>query len=127
MRRVFALALLLGLGACADQGPRQTFLVFFEEWSAQIGPQAQGSIAASADYAKRHPNGAITVVGFADPTGSAQANIDISRLRAQVVTDALVANGVDPARITRQARGATSFEQSSLESRRVEIDVAPSP
>jgi outer membrane protein OmpA-like peptidoglycan-associated protein len=65
------------------------------------------------------------VIGFADTVGSAQANIDVSRLRAQVVADALTANGIDAGRIQRAARGATQFELSAQESRRVEIVVGP--
>ncbi len=65
------------------------------------------------------------VIGFADPVGSAQANIDVSRLRAQVVTDELTANGIDAGRIQRSARGATQFQLTAQESRRVEIVVGP--
>jgi outer membrane protein OmpA-like peptidoglycan-associated protein len=124
------LSLLLACSACAAQtGARsadeQKYLVFFQEWSAQLDTPAQGAITAAAAEAKAHPTEHVTVTGFADPTGSPQANVEISRLRAQVVSDALVSNGVDQARISRSARGATEFMANSLESRRVEIAVGP--
>jgi outer membrane protein OmpA-like peptidoglycan-associated protein len=65
----------------------------------------------------------VQVVGFADPAGSPQANVELSHLRAQVVSDALVAGGIPGSRITLQARGATSFELTSQESRRVVITI----
>ena len=66
----------------------------------------------------------VVVAGYADPTGSREANIDMSQTRAQVVADALVDHGVSPGRITKQARGATPVVQDLQESRRVDIIVA---
>ena len=125
MRRLFALAAMVALGACAtvQPGGPQRFVVFFQEFSAQLDDAAKGAISASAVWAKDHPNAPVTVIGFAAPNGSPQSNIEISRLRAQVVTDTLVADGVDPARIQRKARGATDFSMNGLESRRVEISL----
>ncbi len=63
----------------------------------------------------------VTVSGFAAPDGSVQANKDISRLRAQVVIDTLVKDGVAPSRIQRHSIGAVDFTLDSQESRRVEV------
>jgi outer membrane protein OmpA-like peptidoglycan-associated protein len=123
MRRVLAIATLLAVGACGLIAPGQRFVVFFQEFSAQLDDPAKGAISGAADLAKQHPELEVHVVGFADPQGSPQANIDLSRLRAQVVSDALVAGGVPAASIKREARGATNFTLSSQESRRVEITV----
>jgi len=125
MRRFAAICLLLVLSACA-QGPdvgtnRQ--VVFFQEWSANLDTEAQAAVDAAAAIVKQHPGVPVTVIGFADPDGSPQANIDISRLRAQVVVDALIKDGVPAGQITRQAKGSTAFVSMSLESRRVEIVV----
>jgi outer membrane protein OmpA-like peptidoglycan-associated protein len=124
MRRALAIALLLTLGACVMPAPPgQRFVVFFTEFSAQLDEPAKLAIAGAANYSKQHPAFPVQVVGLADPTGSPQANVDLSRLRAQVVSDALVAGGVPVAGITRQARGGTGFTLDSQESRRVEITV----
>jgi cytochrome c oxidase subunit II len=125
MCRFAAICLLLALAACAqpaDNVPSRQ-LVFFQEWSARLDPEATDAVNAAATFVKTHPGAPITVIGYADPTGSPQANIDISRARAQVVTDALVKAGVPAERITRQANGATAYIATSLESRRVEIVV----
>jgi outer membrane protein OmpA-like peptidoglycan-associated protein len=125
MRRLAGLLALACLAGCAAPapGPSQKFLVFFTEWSANISDTARETIKAAADAANQKPTVPITVAGFADPTGSAQANIDISRLRQQVVSDQLVADGVDPTRIVHSAHGATDFTLTSQESRRVDIGI----
>ncbi len=106
-------------GATQDRA----FLVFFQGWSADLDSEARQGLEEAADLAKRYPNVQIQVVGFADPAGSPQANVDVSRQRARAVTDALIARGVARNRIVTIARGATNFEQSGLESRRVEVSV----
>jgi outer membrane protein OmpA-like peptidoglycan-associated protein len=125
MRRFAAIALLLTLAACAppqDSATRR-MPVFFQEWSANLDQEATDTVNAAASVVKEHPGWPVSVIGFADPEGSPQANRDISQLRAQVVTDALVKAGVPAAQITRSARGATAYVSMSLESRRVEIVV----
>lgn len=127
MRRFAALCLMLLLAACAqpqDSGARRQ-LVFFQEWSAAMDQEAQDAVNAAAAVVKANPTSPVTVIGYADPEGSPQANREISRLRAQVVTDALVKAGVPATQITREAKGSTAFVGTSLESRRVEIVVTP--
>ncbi|HEY2132329.1 MAG TPA: OmpA family protein [Acetobacteraceae bacterium] len=124
MRRFFAVGLMLALGGCAaGEGSTSRYVVFYQQWSAQLDTSAKSVVDGAAAFAMRHPTQPVIVVGYADPDGSSQANIDISRARAQVVSDELVANGVAPARIQRSARGTTDFTGTSQESRRVEIDV----
>ena len=124
MRR-FACLLLLLVAACtaSPPGPPHKVVVFFQEWSAAIDPAAASAIGAAAQWAKDHPDAAIKVTGYADPTGSAAANDYMSRTRAQVVADQLVTDGVDRDRIVLGAQGATDFTLTSQESRRVEIAI----
>jgi outer membrane protein OmpA-like peptidoglycan-associated protein len=122
---VLVSGLALGLAACAGpRSPAQRFVVFFTPWSASLDEAAKGSVAAAADWAKQHPRETVTVSGYAAPNGTLQANIDISRARAQVVYDQLVQDGIAPSRIVRVTRGPVDFTLSSLESRRVEIQLA---
>ncbi len=123
MRR-FACLLLLLVAACATSGPPpHRIIVFFQEWSAAIDAPASSAITQAAQWAKDHPADAIRVTGYADPTGSAEANVYMSRTRAQVVADQLVTDGVDRSRIVIAAQGATGFTQTTQESRRVEIAI----
>jgi outer membrane protein OmpA-like peptidoglycan-associated protein len=130
MRRLAArlaavLGLLLCIAACASSRPAsQKFVVYFEAWSASLDDAGRKGVGTAARWAKEHPGQIVTVSGFADPKGGQQANIDMSRTRAQVVLDQLVRDGVDRNRIRLAAHGPTDYTLTSLESRRVEIGIA---
>jgi outer membrane protein OmpA-like peptidoglycan-associated protein len=100
-------------------------VVFFQEWSAQLDNAAKGTIATAAEWVNQHEPARVRVVGYADPTGSVEANRLLTQLRAQVVIDALLGDGVPAARIQRKGAGSVDFADSSQESRRVEIIVEP--
>jgi len=136
-------AALLALAACADTAPpfaaappapvaaaapaapvdpNRALPIFFEPWSAALGAPAQLALTQAADRIKANPRVPVLVVGFADPRGSREANTILSRLRARLVADTLIEQGVPAARIRILYRGPTpGFE--SLESRRVEVRV----
>jgi outer membrane protein OmpA-like peptidoglycan-associated protein len=126
MRRLGILFLLfcvaMGSARAAD-APSQKYVVFFLEWSAALDDAAQAVIGDAAEWLKSHPGNVAHVNGFADPTGSKQANALLSDLRAQMVVDQLQTDGIDPKRIRQRGHGSVQFALSSQESRRVEISV----
>jgi outer membrane protein OmpA-like peptidoglycan-associated protein len=126
MRRLGILFLLLSVAmgsARAADASAQTFVVFFQEWSAALDDAAQTVIGNAAEWAKSHPGNVANVSGFADPTGSRKANELLSDLRAQMVVDQLQTDGVATSRIRQRGHGAVKFALTSQESRRVEISV----
>ncbi len=123
-RALLSLPLIALIAACTTTPASQAFLVFFEPWSVKLDAQGRAAIDGAAELARKSPSSTIHVVGFADPEGSTAANIELSRLRAQLVVDELVKAGVPQARIRQSGRGPTDFAQSSLESRRVEITIS---
>ena len=125
MRRLLMLLLLLTIasGSRAADPPAQKFVVFFQEWSAALDDSAQAVITQAAEWVKSHPGNVAHVSGFADPTGSKQANILMSEVRAQVVVDQLQTDGVDPQRVKQRGHGSVQFALTSQESRRVEISI----
>jgi outer membrane protein OmpA-like peptidoglycan-associated protein len=104
-------------------GDDRRFIVYFEKWSAAIDAPAQQVVLGVAKLAQAKPKAPVTVTGYADLTGSGAANVLLSKLRAQVVADLLEANGVTPERVHQIAEGSTEFVMSSLESRRVAIQI----
>jgi outer membrane protein OmpA-like peptidoglycan-associated protein len=120
---VAMMSLALHGARAADAVPTQKVVIYFQEWSAAFDDSALASIAKAADYIKAHPGLPIHVAGFADPTGSKQANILMSELRAQVVVDQLVTDGVPARSIGQVGHGSVQFALTSQESRRVEISV----
>jgi outer membrane protein OmpA-like peptidoglycan-associated protein len=124
MRRLLYVCLLLSLGACALFEPSgQRYIVFFRGSSAQMDDAAEGVLVSAANWAKKHPDMAVTVASYADPYGSEKVNTDFTRLRTQMVVDGLVANGVIASRIQRREMGPVKFQSDPQESRRVEITV----
>jgi outer membrane protein OmpA-like peptidoglycan-associated protein len=124
MRKILTTVLLLSLPSCAmiAPSPAPGYLVFFTQFSADIDPPAAAVIARAAAAAKASPSLPVEVRGYTDSFGNASADVILSQRRAQRVSDALVADGVDPNRITRQGRGQTG-EDPGVASRRVEIDI----
>jgi len=126
MRLVSGLLILLSVmigGARAAEPASQRFVVYFQLWSAALDDTAQAIVDQAAAVAKATPGTSVRVLGFADPTGSRQANVLLADLRAQVVVDQLVAGGIGAARIHQRSHGPVQFASTSQESRRVEIAV----
>ena len=122
MRRLLMLGGIALLAGCVHSEPdSQRFPIFFTAWSADLDPEAFGLIRHAAEWADKHPAAPIMVSGFADPEGTPQANKEMSQLRAQVVADQLVKDGVAATRISKTAVGSVGFTLDSMESRRVEI------
>lgn len=133
MRRLAVFAVLLALGACSTSpspppaaNAGRGYLVFFQPWSAALDPTALAIISTAYRAADANPAATVTVSGFADTIGTAQANVYLSETRAQVVADALVADGLTPSRIHRQALGESGTPNTSEQyERRVLIQVGP--
>jgi outer membrane protein OmpA-like peptidoglycan-associated protein len=127
MRRLGLLLLLLcaaTTSTCAADPPVQKFVVFFQDWSAALDNNAQTVIGNAASWVKAHPGNIAHVNGFADPTGSREANTLLSELRAQVVVDQLQSDGISPGQIQQTGHGSVQFALTSQESRRVEISIS---
>ncbi|MGI4951666.1 MAG: OmpA family protein [Janthinobacterium lividum] len=127
MRRGLVLgAMLMAVAAAGctrlfvDTPPKS--VVFFNAFSAELDAPAQGVIREFATDARTAPTRRVTVLGYADAAGSPDANRMLSALRAKVVSDALVTQGIAPNRITQRPRGATDTDPG-IESRRVEIEL----
>ena len=94
MHRLGLLLLLLcaaiGSARAADP-PAEKFVVFFQEWSAQIDDPAQSVISHAADWAKSHPGNVAHVNGFAEhhwqPPGQHPAGRSARAGRGRSVAD----------------------------------------
>ena len=110
-------------GAQAAGPSAQTFVVYFSEWSAAMDDSAQAIVTHAADYAKEHPRAAVAVNGFASTIGSRKANDLLADLRAQVVVDQLVTDGIQENRIRQRGHGPKQYALTPQESRRVEVSI----
>lgn len=125
LRRYLLGVLVIGaLAGCAAPGSMQEgerFLVYFDEFSANITPQAQSVIDEAAAKAKATSAKAIRIEAHASATGSPAANQKLSETRAQVVADALQKDGINPAMIRQVAAGQTPTGDTSVADRRVDV------
>ncbi len=130
MRGFLVLLMALGLGLstaslAAPAGQHHKLVVYFPSWSAEIDDSTVKSLDEAAKWATDHPRDVVTVAGYASTIGSKRANRLLADLRTQIVADQLAAKGVPQTRIRMLPKGATSFLDSPLESRRVEISIDP--
>jgi outer membrane protein OmpA-like peptidoglycan-associated protein len=115
MKKILLISLLSVLSGCTSPGYMDATAVnapatpiFFQPFSAALDESALTMIANTAKAANAQPDANVYVTGAADSVGSALANEYLSETRAQVVADALVADGVAPSRIRMRAVGITS-------------------
>ncbi len=123
-------ALLVGLSACMtmnrgrDRIVRapvacvdQTVQVYFEESSAELTKEGRAVIGAAAGASKACMVTGVDVLGLADATGAPDASLDLSKRRAQVVTDALAKAGVPAETVTIGAAGQSGAVNAAGQAR----------
>ena len=97
------------------------YLVYFNEFSAYLSPDAQNVITTAAQRIREHGIRVVRIEGRASATGSAAANQHLTETRTQVVYDQLQKDGVDPTTIQQQPLGQTTSTDTSVMDRRVDI------
>lgn len=99
--------------------------IFFTIGSSKISYSETAKVNDIINFLKENPSAKVTVTGYADKgTGSRAINKRISAKRAQSVVDALVNQGIDKDRISKQSKGDTEQPFSENEANRVTICIA---
>jgi outer membrane protein OmpA-like peptidoglycan-associated protein len=112
--------------APAAAGPA-SFAVYFATNSDQLNAAAHDTVAQAA-AAATHSTVQLEVAGFADATGAAPYNLDLSRRRAEHVGAALVAAGVAQQRIALAWHGESAASGGAQpHDRRVVITIGAPP
>lgn len=115
---VLGLGVALGLGGCGTMltgrdrivrtAPRctdQTVQIYFEPESAEVTKEGRAVLRAAASQSKSCRLDGVDVLGLSDSTGAPDANLDLSKRRAQSVTAALTAAGLPGAEFKLSAAG----------------------
>jgi outer membrane protein OmpA-like peptidoglycan-associated protein len=79
--------------------------IVFDVDGTALKPGAVASIGEIATFLRNNPERRVVVRGYTDSTGAASYNQRLSEQRAATVRDALIREGVDPARITVRGYG----------------------
>jgi OOP family OmpA-OmpF porin len=101
--------------------------VLFAFGKADLSPKADRNVQKLADFLKKYPNRNVLIEGHTDSIGSEEYNLNLSRKRAGSVRDKLVADGIDPGRITTVGYGkkypavSNDTEANRALNRRVEV------
>ena len=116
---------LIGLAGCVpppgEDGRR--YLVYFDEFSANITDEAKKVVAEAAQTAHAPGTKGVRIEGRASATGSADANKKLAETRTQVVADELARDGVPPTLVHQVPIGQTGSGDPTVAERRVDIVV----
>ena len=77
-------------------------------------------IASAANWAIENVSASVVIVEFVEPNGP-KSIVDLSSLRAQLVTDALLTAGVAASRISRSSSQVGDVAGMQQESQRIDI------
>lgn len=127
--RFCRLMLLLPGVAIASAASAQTapnaetprFLVYFDEFSANLSDEAKTVIADAARRARESGARAVVVQARASATGTAETNKYLAQTRSSIVTDQLQADGIARTMIRQEPIGQTGSSDPTVYNRRVDI------
>jgi OOP family OmpA-OmpF porin len=130
--RLCRLLLLLPTLAAATAANAQTaantpnselprFLVYFDEFSANLSDEAKTVIADAAKRARDSGAKAIVVQARASSTGTAETNKYLAQTRSSIVTDQLEADGIARTMVRQEPIGQTGSNDPTVYNRRVDI------
>jgi WD40 repeat protein len=105
-------------------------ILMFDQSDYRLRKASSIALYRVAAIMKRHPDLAIVVEGHTDNVGNPYKNLNLSRLRAVVVQNFLIEQGIDEARVKIAAVGSdrpvflNTSEASKSRNRRVELQFA---
>ena len=105
--------------------------ILFNQGSAALTAQGTAKVSEVADIMRQDADSHTIVKAYASEEGTEEANLALSKRRADAVRDILIANRVAPSRITSLGMGESNpvapndTETGRVQSRRVEIEVYP--
>jgi outer membrane protein OmpA-like peptidoglycan-associated protein len=114
--------------AARPPAPRH-FVLYFEKGSNHLAPESEALVADLLAFVKSRSVPDVTIVGHTDTTGTAEANIELARSRANLIRNRLIAAGLDESVVSLASHGETDLlvptpdETPEPKNRRVEVSV----
>jgi outer membrane protein OmpA-like peptidoglycan-associated protein len=129
--KFYRLIILVGALAAATAAGAQTpssetgeiprYLVYFDEFSANLSNEAKAVIAEAAKRARESGAKAIVVQARASATGRPETNKYLAQTRSSIVTDQLEDDGIARTMIRQEPIGQTGSSDPTVYNRRVDI------
>jgi OOP family OmpA-OmpF porin len=113
--------------AALEKGRVTLSNVHFKTGSAELTPESEPALNDALTALKEHPDWKIRVEGFTDNQGSQEANLKLSRARAEAVVTWLADHGIDRSSLSAKGYGdarpvaSNSTAQGRTKNRRVEL------
>src|SRR5438552_2289579 len=101
------------------------FLVYFDEFSANLSDEAKVVIADVAKRAREAGAKGIVVQARASATGKPETNRYLAQTRSSIVTDQLEEDGIARTMIRQEPIGQTGSSDPTVYNRRVDIILEP--
>ena len=105
-------------------------LIYFNHDSNELDGYSLEDLNSFSEFVLRHPESNVIIEGYTDSSGSSRYNRKLSKFRAEIVKNYLIAKGVSPLKIEAVGRGAENPLASNdtadgkEKNRRVEIRIA---
>jgi outer membrane protein OmpA-like peptidoglycan-associated protein/tetratricopeptide (TPR) repeat protein len=103
--------------------------IFFETGKYDIEAESEVELQRIVRFLEYYPSVKIEISGHTDTVGSAEYNLSLSQKRAKAVVDYLIANGIDPQRLSYQGYGfsrpvaGNATPENRAINRRTEIEI----
>jgi len=101
----------------------------FDTASASLGPSSNAQVRNIAEIMNCYPTLNLKVGGYTDNVGDPAANLRLSQQRADTTVQAIVANGIPPARLSAEGYGeqfpvaSNDTEEGRQRNRRIDLRV----
>jgi outer membrane protein OmpA-like peptidoglycan-associated protein len=105
--------------------------VLFPVGSSALSPHGVDKVREVGNVLKSYPESDVYIRGYSSSEGDEQSNFELSRRRAQVVRNELIAAGIAPSRLSAEGMGSSNpvasnaTEAGRVQNRRVELHVVP--
>lgn len=114
--------------ALASEGHIALYGLYFDTNKSVVKPESKATLDQIAQLLKQQPKLALAVIGHTDDVGAADANLGLSKRRADAVANALIEDyGIDESRLRASGAGMTqpvasnADETGRAKNRRVEL------
>lgn len=105
--------------------------ILFEVGSSALSDHGSAKLREVAAVLREYPDSDVYIRGYTSSEGSDQSNFELSRRRAQVVKNELIAAGISATRLSAQGMGSSNpianndTEAGRKLNRRVELHIVP--